>query len=133
MLKFSKKSWHYRLVGAIFYEHNIADNICTYFWRVLFSMVFVCCLVVAGLFITFTTIVEPIIYLLACFNMKQWIEFDSALKVGLIVDALVTFCVTIHYILNWLEHRPAQKKPDNFVVESYKKFKYKTCAKIDFE
>lgn len=134
-LNFNKNSWHYRLVSVFYNSWNIADNLCRYFWQVVISL-FVAVLGVFGVtIIGYVMLIAPLMWLWVTIEFG-YLEPHTEAILGCIFDTGIILTTIIYFTNEKLSERRvvAQQKPkqDSFIHASYKKFKDKTCMKIEF-
>lgn len=135
-MQIKKQSWHYRLVNFLF--NGPSENLCNYFWQVIFSI--------------FTVLVFTLV-LPFCFGMVFYTGFDSAkelldsfntlaffplvLLTGYISIILIgSFSFSLVFLCEQLKNFDKSKeykvKKPNILIEYYKAKKGKYCSKIDF-
>ena len=149
-LKFSTKSLHYRL--ALLWcnddRYKISDNICGYFWQVLFGTVTAILMFGAICVMLSITVVFPLVYLVVALQTGIWFKPPDEMIAGLCIDAVVILVVISTMIASYLYERKERKRErdyqrmiageqisnnDSFIVEVYRKFKNKTCVKLEFK
>ena len=146
-LKFSKKSIHYRLALLwCSYSYNISDNICGYFWQVFFGTLSAIGMFIVIIALLSLSVVFPLVYLVVALQTGIWFKAPDEVVAGLCFDASIIFivlCGIVSYY--YTEYKERKRKRDyqrksngeyiethSFIVEIYRKFKDKTCAKIEF-
>ena len=146
-LNFSRNSWHYRFIASMKDERYISNNICGYFWDFVF-----CCLAAALVFAVVVIVlyvmgVAPLMWLWVSIKFG-YLDPHAEAIVGVFFDILAIHIAGFFYISDvWLpayyeakrlkdyaamqrgEYKP---KSDSFVKAAWKKFKNKTCARIEF-
>lgn len=148
-LTFSKNSWHYRLV--CFVKGNCySDDFCGYFWEVFGALVTAIIsfqgITVALLF----TIVYPLTYLIVGLQYGFFM-MPTEVVVGLFIDfGFLIVTIAFYTIERWIPQYQERKrikwfeefeknsykhvdKEPSFIVQSYRKFKDKTCVEVEFK
>lgn len=125
-MKISVESWHYRLLKSDWLGHVVPNNLCLYFWAVIYklvgSVVLGCLgfLFAAGLYLTlfslFSFIIWPII-----FSYSTWVLLGSVAVIGLVV---------------WKANNMIKNAPEGSAVsvttEYVKAKKSKICPNLEF-
>lgn len=87
IMRLRRDSWHYRLVNWGFTgEFNISENLCTYFWQVVLSMIMAMGVVAVGLVIAF------IVYMV-CLHYP-WALWTDAIGSN--------FIINVFYSMAWI-------------------------------
>lgn len=148
-LTFSKNSWHYRLV--YFIKGNCWSNdFCSYFWEVVGSLVWaIFCFCLVLLTLSFT-IIFPLTYLIVGLQYG-FFKMPNEVIAGLIMDiGFIIITVAFYIVEDWIPQYQERKrtkhyeefvkngykhidKEPSFIVQSYHKFKDKTCVKVEFK
>ena len=150
-ITFSKDSWHFKLMSNMNhlpdnydrYDPAPSTDICAYS-RKLFT-----CLLVVAIVVMIAVMAGPvtwgdcIAWLVACNVTGQWILPDGlgAGAIGEVVIAIaigIAWCITTMYIKykTWKRaNKPKENVPDepSIIYEIYRKFKDKTCVRINFK
>ena len=138
-LNFNKNSWHYRLVNYFYNDWNISHNLCGYFWQVVFSL-FVAILAIFGIAVfIYVLAIAPLMWFFVLFQFGYLPPHTEAI-IGLILDTGIILTTIIYFISEKLSERREKKrivsqqkpKQDSFIHASYRKFKDKTCMRIEF-
>ena len=148
-LTFSKNSWHYRLV--CFMKGNCWSNdFCSYFWEVVGALVLTIVCFCLGLFTLSVTIVFPLTYLIVGLQYG-FFKMPNEVIAGLIMDIGFIIVTIVFYIIErWIPQYQERKrmkhyeefvkngykhvnKEPSFIVQSWRKFKDKTCVKVEFK
>lgn len=130
-LQFNRNSWHFKLVNKIFgYSVYQINDICSYTITVLFSLLI---LALFGTIIAFLAylIGDFLGYFIATIVNFTLINPEPAAAAVMIILSIVSIINVIILIGN-SSSRTLDKISDSFIVESYKSFKGKYCAKIEF-
>lgn len=118
-MKISQQSWHYRFLDKL--ECNIPDDLCTYFWKVVFFMV---CIVAAAVMavVAAVSMLSPILALFLDYEFLEQIKYAGAF-----IDVLILVIV-------WLVYRDATKhnRQPSLVGEWISAKKRGICPLIEF-
>ena len=130
-LQFNRNSWHFKLVNTLFgYSVYEIPDICSYTRAVLFSLFLVtlfAILIAFGVFL----IGDFLGYLIASILNFTFIEPENAAIVVMML-LFISSIFGIGYLIGKFSSRTLEKVSDSFIAESYKSFKGKYCAKIEF-
>lgn len=147
-IKLKKNSWHYKLIKIIG-GHNpeFYTDFCSYFWAVIFTSVYAIVLTIIAVSVFYVAVIAPLMYLAVCLQYG-WFSIPLEVAIGLGIDAGLTVIaiVTIggNYIYerrekqrikdyeNFVMHGHLPEKTQGFLSLAWKKFKDKTCHKIEF-
>ena len=133
-MKFSKSSWHYRLIGL--FDLNHPNNLCAYFWKTVLAMIF-------------SIVVPSVLVWVLGMPLWYWLGADvprtMAVFMGLIDVVIIVCCVVawIQYI-GWPEKLrqlmpekkckpPKEKKPPGLFRQWLSAKHRKVCPLIEFE
>jgi hypothetical protein len=135
-LRFSRDSWHYKLVNATGYGIGIGEEIdlCGYTWRVIGTILLfaLLSLIAVGVGVLVIHFLLGIGFSLA---YGAWLFNDIGFA-GFVISifAFSTWAVTkLNEWQNNRRYREKPKKPDGFIKNAYKSTKEKYCARVKFD
>ena len=117
--KMKTNSWHHKLntfADEYFYRHDYRD-FCSYFWITMASLFKIA---------TLSMIAFLVSYIFSCFIIFQW-------KAVLTCVAFFAICILIFGYANQHTKKQPKYKEPGFIKLSYRKFRDKTCHKIEWE
>lgn len=138
MIKFSNKSWHFKLANLGERRVWASDtlDICTYIKYVASGTFFV--LVIAVLSLLAVGVIS-----FALYENVVWFMGEQLGPVGFVFDVALVLILSIVVIelikikyrhWKWIgRYSKSKKRSDSFVPTVYRKFKHKTCFKITIE
>jgi hypothetical protein len=139
----SKKSWHYRLAtryGAQS-EFDLVEgdaNICEYIRNMFMGLVLIAAIICVITLLSFLFIMQPMIYFLASILELGWHTPTTEMFVILTVES-IAMIVPLIYLFSQSEtykrlvvvaNTPTSEQPPSFVNLAYRKFKEKTCFRL---
>lgn len=144
---FSLNSWHWRLVsgvgtlrGAEYVEsgETFSTDICTYIRAVIKALIAVAITTLLALGIVFIT-AHGIAYLAAIILNGALVEPNFHAVVFMVSAVVIGSILGLTYLhekyREWKDERDyakiASPKPDSFVTAAYRKFKDKTCFRVN--
>jgi len=122
-MKIDKNSWHYRWSNFFTNQNEYNTNLCSYFWKLMFSIFFpmACVFIILGAVIVLTILL-----------------FIEPGFINMVVSACcVTGCVflpplAIHWYRIWTNHTEYRISGEMVVVDFIKAKKRKICPLIEF-
>lgn len=133
-LQFSEKSWHYRFIKHYTKNEDYElDNICSY-TRCFFQATMVVLLLL--ILVTFASFCATQVLVGVAFSLwyGMWIFSEVAAFTMVIIAAFATAIGILllgHKIKEMNEDRRRSGVPDSFVVNAYKSWKDKFCARVE--
>lgn len=156
MLNIKKSSWHYRMVDAVwadFFNKNISNSLCGYFWQVVFApivtigMIAVILAVIgvlgAGVFYVVGAVIGNILaqfgLLPSSFLLEKGVFKWEHVYASIVVDLLIAaFFYSKYKYRLYKERKRAERSQSNepekvnLVVEFVKAKKRKVCPVLNF-
>lgn len=122
-MKISKKSWHYILIDRMS-DSFPPDNLCDYFWKLIWCIIKVLALSAILLFALISIIIGP-------FLNHQSVFFEMGI-VSWAVIGIVLLSISIIALSEYIGRRKRNPHP-SIISEYIKTFKGKYCPKITFK
>lgn len=143
-VNFSKKSWHYHLATATLFklqafEDIESTDICSYIRRVFLGSLLFFVFIVAMVTIL-APVADAIAWVAAMIATGGYVTPDPVLQAGMVLSTTIIIVATcvfgvpkgIDMFREMRDNRePLSKKPDGFLKQCYRKFKDKTCFKVE--
>jgi hypothetical protein len=115
-MKIKTNSWHYRLLDSLDFDHP--TNLCSYFWKTVWAIVFLAGAVSLSLFVFFVLIVAP-------YLGEYWWH-------GLVVHGAIAAIVGAVFGSLALKDRVVNSEP-GLVRAKYRAWKDGYCPRLEFD
>ena len=147
-IKLKKNSWHYKLIKKFgHHKPELYTDFCSYFWAVIFSSIWTTVLITIAVSIFYVSVIAPLMYLVVCLQYG-WFQIPQEVALGIGIDLALMIIIIASitgYYINEYKHKQLEKDNEYFNIHghfpertqwflslAWKKFKDKTCHKIEF-
>ena len=137
-MKVKQNSWHFKLAkfAGMYSFSGMKTDFCSYFWSVIFGVGKI-------LLWTLAIFVSCVLFVGSYYELYMWYFHGVKMSEGAITVVILTTSVagavlTVFLLMKYLHYRDEHKKEyerkePGFLLQSYRKFKHKTCIKIEIE
>jgi hypothetical protein len=135
-LKFSRDSWHYKLVNSTGYTVFEGDEVdlCEYTWRVIGSIFLQVFLFLLAIILA-ASVINFLLGIGFSLAYGAWL-FNELGFAGLVTSIIALSIWGLTALTTWRDnrrYREKPQKPDGFIKNAYKSHKEKYCHRVVFD